>query len=482
VEIEDHLGRSYADAAPTWPRIRVVANVPIVDPTAIFVTRGLDREALEDDLASRPLRVSTREATVATTLTSDSRGVVLAPTAHARRGEELLIAVAPWAVESDLEVAPFVAPLRIDSDEAAGAWVADTWPADSTHAVPSRLPFVAVRFDGRVDVDEDDVFLEGPDGRIAGRSTTVACRSIGWSDGTCARFDLAYPLRRGATHRFALSADHVDLTGAPTGPLDAEIVTAPSDVPPATFAEPSCTADEVRVGSACVFVDDRRAILRVGASGPARFFARGAGRTLAAVGPRGDATLPFDGLEPETALTVELSLVDMGGHEETRVFRVETTAALPELDISEVCSDPEGSEPAQEWVELLNSGPMPIDLAGYTLADREDRAGDLVERAAVVPAGGRVLLVSDAFDPDDPADPLVPGGVPLVRLGTSLGSGGLSNAGEPLFLRDPEGRRVSAAPALSTGPGRCAHRRRGYPRSGDVAAFELGDCTPGRPP
>jgi hypothetical protein len=482
VEITDRLGRGYVGPAPTWPRIHVIANVPIIDPTAIFLVRGMSREALEDDLASAPLRASTREATLPTTSTFDPRGVVLEPTSHARRGEELLVAVAPWAVESEHEVVPFVAVVTIDTDESAGAWVADTWPADATYAVPSRMPFVAVRFDGRVNVGEGDVFLRGPEGRVPGTSAITECSAIGWSAGTCVRFDLRHPLTRGARHRFALAADHLDLTGAPTGPLEAGLVTAASDVDPVTFAETPCTADEARVGPACVFVDDRRAILRVSATGPARFFARGAGRASQVVAPRGDARLAFDGLDPETELAVELALVDLTGHEEARLIRIRTAPPLPEIDISEVCSDPRGSEPAQEWVELLNSGAMPIDLAGYALADREDRAGDIVERAVVVPAGGHVLLVSDAFDPNDPIGPAIPGGVPLVRLGTSLGSGGLSNAGEPLFLRDPEGRRVSAAPALSTGPGLCARRRRGHARSGDEDAFELGECTPGRPP
>ncbi|MBW2464185.1 MAG: hypothetical protein JRH11_21230, partial [Deltaproteobacteria bacterium] len=83
------------------------------------------------------------------------------------------------------------------------------------------------------------------------------------------------------------------------------------------------------------------------------------------------------------------------------------------------------------------------------------------------------------------ADTPVPAGVPLARLGTSLASGGLSNAGEPLFLRDAEGHRVSAAPKTTTGAGQCLVRRSGASRDGrrgDVDAFVVGPCTPGREP
>ncbi len=102
-----------------------------------------------------------------------------------------------------------------------------------------------------------------------------------------------------------------------------------------------------------------------------------------------------------------------------------------------------------------------------------------------MPPGGRALLVADGFDPSAPDDTPVPPGTVLVRMGTSLGSGGLSNAGEPLFLRDPEGHRVSAAPA--TPPPRagvCRVRQVDDPRTGAPGSFGYdaeGGCTPGRP-
>jgi hypothetical protein len=200
------------------------------------------------------------------------------------------------------------------------------------------------------------------------------------------------------------------------------------------------------------------------------------------VAPRGSARLVLDGLAPEHEVLLTATLVDLSGLESRRVFRVSTTPLLAPISISEVRADPLGPEPAQEYVELLNSGAMPLDLAGYALADREDRVGDTVPRTSIVPPGGRALMVSDAFDETHPAELPVPDGVPLIRLGASLGAGGLSNAGEALVLRDAAGQRVSAAPALVTGAGRCAVRTTTDPRRGDDAAFAVGPCTPGRPP
>ena len=124
-----------------------------------------------------------------------------------------------------------------------------------------------------------------------------------------------------------------------------------------------------------------------------------------------------------------------------------------------------------------------IDLDGFALADQSTRVGDVVMGHVMLPARGHALFVSDSFDAAKSAggrDAAIPAGVPLVRLGTSLGSGGLSNAGEELFLRDALGRRLSAAPAIATGAGRCLLRVSENPREGSVDAFAVGACTPGR--
>ena len=120
-------------------------------------------------------------------------------------------------------------------------------------------------------------------------------------------------------------------------------------------------------------------------------------------------------------------------------------------------------------------------MAGLALSDRPDRLGDVITTAQMVPPGARALLVADAFDPEDDADVPVPPGVLLVRVGTSLASGGLSNAGEALYLRDAASRRLSASPASSTDGGECLQRLEGE-RLGGEAQFTVGPCSPGVAP
>jgi hypothetical protein len=202
-----------------------------------------------------------------------------------------------------------------------------------------------------------------------------------------------------------------------------------------------------------------------------------------AVASRGEATLTLDQLEPASPITIAVRLVDLAGLETRLGFGVSTTPPLAPLYVTEVRADPLGAEPAQEYVEVLNSATVPLDLSEFSISDRADATGDVIERTVILAPGARALIVADSFDPDDRADAPVPPGTPLVRIGASIGSGGLRNAGEPIFLRDPEGRRVSAAPREpAPRPGVCAVRASSDGRTGRHGSFVLdaeGGCTPG---
>jgi hypothetical protein len=198
-----------------------------------------------------------------------------------------------------------------------------------------------------------------------------------------------------------------------------------------------------------------------------------------AVAPRGELALELAGIATDAIVEPELRLVGLDGSTHVERLALRTTEPLATLTITEVSADPRGPEPRQEWVELLNFGPVDTSLEGIALSDRADRVGDVVSAPLVLPAGARALLVADGFDPRHADDPRVPDGVMLVRIGTSLASGGLSNSGEPLFLRDGIGRRLATVPAIpSDGPGRCV-RREGAPRA--RTHFSFGPCTPGAP-
>ncbi|RLB53499.1 MAG: hypothetical protein DRJ42_11795 [Deltaproteobacteria bacterium] len=484
VEVRDHNGVAHVrHESPTWPRIRLTGDGIFTDASLAVLVEDMSADALRADLGSPSLDARTRAFVVDTARLLDGGDIVLEPRRHLSRGAHYLVGLDPDALDDDAEA--YVTELIVSTEATAGAWAVESWPADGTFGVPSSLPLLAVRFDGSLALGPDSLVLEGPGGVVAGTAAPVSCVTLGFGPGSCIAVRPGATLAHGAPYTLRVDDRVIDRTGAPAGPFIAEFVTA--EAPPAEvqFVGVTCAIDEEALGPACVLVDDQRISLHVAATGPARFFVTGGGRSDAVVAPRGAARLTLEGLPAGTMVTVELRLVDLVLRERVHSFEVATTPPLAPLSITEVRADPSGPEPAQEYVEVLNSGAMPLDLAGFWLADREDREGDVVPRSVVVPAGGRVLLVADGFDPRHPADAPVPAGVPLARLGTSLASGGLSNAGEALFLRDAEGHRVSAAPKTTTGAGQCLVRRSGAGRDGrrgDVDAFVVGPCTPGREP
>lgn len=105
------------------------------------------------------------------------------------------------------------------------------------------------------------------------------------------------------------------------------------------------------------------------------------------------------------------------------------------LRISEFASDPvePGRDTAYEWVELQNTGPDPIDLAGWLLGD----ANEMDELPAyVVPPGGFVVIAasSASFAAD----------VPVVRVPDGDIGRGLNNTGDVIRLVAPGGIEADA--------------------------------------
>lgn len=111
----------------------------------------------------------------------------------------------------------------------------------------------------------------------------------------------------------------------------------------------------------------------------------------------------------------------------------------PLLHITEVMANPL-VESSGEYIELINLGEAPVDLAGFVLDDGD--SSDVLqayEDSTVMPAGGFALIV----DPDYVALPdLEPGTVLLTTGDRSLGNG-LSNT-DPITLRDAGGALVAS--------------------------------------
>jgi len=305
------------------------------------------------------------------------------------------------------------------------------------------------------------------------------------SGDTCIRIAPSAWLAPSAPHAIVLGSALTDAHGAAVGPYRASFRSAPApDTRGPALRTASCAVDEQATRVGCALIDDQSISLRVLADEPARFALRSDdGQASArAVAPAGDAVLQLSGLAPDGAYALELELRDAADNLSSEHLSLRTEAALATLSISELRADPLGPEPAQELVELLNYGNRPAQLQGFSLGDRLDVLGPAIAAEVVVQPSARVLLVADGFDPHEPSEPQPPAGALLVRVGKALAAGGLRNSGEPLYLRDRDGRRISAAPGLAPRAGHCLLRIAADMRSGEPAAFEQSEeagCTPG---
>ncbi|MBX3182152.1 MAG: lamin tail domain-containing protein [Polyangiaceae bacterium] len=206
---------------------------------------------------------------------------------------------------------------------------------------------------------------------------------------------------------------------------------------------PACPAPLVALGPSCTEVFDRFArVSRVGP--PSLWLLERGGEEPELVRP--GARWILRGLTPGEALHLGLTALSVGGVAQRYSARIQAAAPLGLPIISEVLANPSGPERAQEWVELLNIGAAEVELEGYTL---EDGGGAVVLPAARLLPGEYALLVTEAYDASYPFDVPPAPGTQLIRL-PELGKGGLSNAGEPLLLRDPSGRAVSGVPPLKS--------------------------------
>jgi hypothetical protein len=466
------------------------------DLEAVVLLTGRADRALAEDLAAAPLRTEHAARAVACALAVDpgSGDLVLAPLTALAADAAYTVAVAGNARGADGERlfeagVPWLMELRTAADADAGARVIATWPADGASSVATNLAAAVIALDGRVEGGEQGAWLEGPDGlAVPADVRSAACSALApeHAGRHCIRIAPRALLAPSAPYAIVLGAGALDAHGAAIGPHRASFRSARGpDLHAPQLRAPSCAIDEQATSAGCALIDDQSLALHVVADESARFVLSGTGipDPARSVAPGGEATLQLSGLAPDRAYPLELELRDAADNLATARLELRTSPALASLTISELRADPLGPEPAQELVELLNYGSRQIALQGFTLGDRLDAPGPVIASEVVLEPAARALLVADAFDAHEPSEPQPPAGALIVRVGKALAAGGLRNSGEPLYLRDPEGRRVSAAPATPPRAGRCLVRVATDMRSGDPAAFEHSEeeagCTPG---
>lgn len=241
-----------------------------------------------------------------------------------------------------------------------------------------------------------------------------------------------------------------------------------------------CGVFEEHLGELCLERDDRSAILRGRLNRSARAEIIEDGEiSLESLAPGGGFELSLD-LRGRCERNLELVFIDLSGAERSVALRLEPHRDLPELHLIESLADPYGPEPAQEYLILYHAGDVPISLDGYRLSDSPFRSGDPFPQGASIAPRARALLVGEHYDPAYPGEPAPPPAAALIRFEGSLTTNGLSNQGEPLYLIDAYGRRVSAMPRFPTKEGSCLIARSIENRLADPSRFFMGECRAGR--
>ncbi|MET0283482.1 MAG: hypothetical protein ABW352_03405, partial [Polyangiales bacterium] len=354
----------------------------------------------------------------------------------------------------------------VSSSPALGARWVESAPADGAR-VPSNLARALVRFDGHVQGPlAVALHLPGFDVRVE------RCAWEGFPDGDCAWLTPNAPLLEGP-HTLSLEAGLFTPGGAPIAPQRIEFEVGAPDRAPPSLMTTRCARDERALEGACLRVDDARLFVH-GRSDEVSFASLNVGsRRATALSYAGEFALALEA--PAAQGTATLTLTDLAGNERELALPFELIA-LAQVALEELRHDPLGSEPAQEYVELLNFGAEPVSLMGFTLSTDASSEGRAIV-AGELATGERALVVGPAFDPRDTTDGVLPAGIKLVTTSAALS---LANAGGSVFLRDAQGRRLASARSIAPlVQGQCAHRVGGLAREGSWELDARGGCTPG---
>ena len=152
----------------------------------------------------------------------------------------------------------------------------------------------------------------------------------------------------------------------------------------------------------------------------------------------------------------------------------EWTLSAVTVVINEVMANPT-VESTGEWIELLNVGQDPVDLAGLVITDGDqaDTIGAYNGGTTVVPAGGFAVIL----DPDYAGQYTIPGGAITVTVGNANLGNGLST-NDPIQLRESNGYVVISEWTIPFNPGDGNSVERVDVLSGNLASnWVISPCT-----
>ncbi|MCA9628389.1 MAG: lamin tail domain-containing protein [Myxococcales bacterium] len=206
-------------------------------------------------------------------------------------------------------------------------------------------------------------------------------------------------------------------------------------------AEPAidCEADELSIGRGCLRSADSYVVVRKPLD---ELWALRLGADV--YGPEAADSFVIRGLTSDRRYDYSLVAVDLAGKVARFQDTLRTTRPAAQVVLNEVLANPNGPEPAQEWIEVVNAGTRVAQLEGMVL---QDGAGEATLPRAELAPGEYALLVTPEYDRDYPFDLSPSKEVRLIVL-EQLGRSGISNAGEPLILRAADGKLLSSIPPL----------------------------------
>jgi hypothetical protein len=287
----------------------------------------------------------------------------------------------------------------------------------------ARWVFCGAELTGRTDVVLEPTALD------AVVSPGAVTTSVG---GDCFRLEVSSPPDSG------LVLPPPEVTGIALDPAPVSFQSARAGVAPL-----ACKSGEIAFGPGCAKVQDDRIVVRTGPV-PLVWSFEVNGETRVMSTPGSGRFVILD-LEPSSPVVVAGAASDGAGRETAVDAQVSTNAPALHVVVNEVLANPNGAEPAQEWIELVNDGRVPVSLEGFTIGDA-DAAVSLP--AVVLEPDTFALVVPEAFDVGGRLDVAPREGTLLVRV-PHLGQSGLSNSGERVTLRGPDGSVVSSFPPIA---------------------------------
>lgn len=484
-----------AGRLPQWPKLKLT-GVLSPPPEGLALLPGKLTPALLTDLEHPPLNQDRAAEQIPLRLLADGAATWLVPRQPLSRGRRYVLALpADEGARAALgEEAPLAIELAVDPTPSAGARLLASAPADGESDVPVALRQLLLAFDGPLAAcagfrlgSDPTLYLPGTAHAGAAaleiQATALPCTEVDERAHACCRLRLESPLEAG--RRYTLDPSAVrDLHGAPPTHASLTFATAAAIAdtppPPPLLASNPCEDEELELSpGVCLLVADRFMLVRLSTATPARVLVELEGRGVRRLAGVETVEIELSELQPGRDYDLALTLADLRGGDLRLHLSVTTTPPLPALNISEVCGDPIGLEPQQEYVELHNFGTTALDVGGFSLGSDLSAADRLPSR--VLPGDTRLLVVSPGYDPSAPGEPRPPPGAQRTVLPRPLGRNGLSNRGEALKLWTPSGHLVSQSPAIRVGSGLCLQRQPepcpGRRPGGD---FVAGPCTPGR--